>query len=101
MLMLNFISQLIKKEKVVKKIITLFTCFFLVLGFTQTSSAESDTLKKLKKQGYATVAVANEPPYSDIKSDGYVTGAAPDVARAVLAVLVFQNLKLKLLCTVL
>ena len=38
--------QLIKKEKVVKKIITLFTCFFLVLGFAQTSSAESDTLKK-------------------------------------------------------
>ena len=58
MLMLNFISQLIKKEKVVKKIITLFTCFFLVLGFAQTSSAESDTLKKLKKQGYATATVA-------------------------------------------
>jgi len=77
----------------VKKIITLFTCFFLVLGFTQTSSAESDTLKKLKKQGYATVAVANEPPYSDIKSDGYVTGAAPDVARAVLAVLGVPELK--------
>ena len=76
-----------------KKIITLFTCFFLVLGFTQTSSAESDTLKKLKKQGYATVAVANEPPYSDIKSDGYVTGAAPDVARAVLAVLGVPELK--------
>jgi len=27
---------------------------------------------------------ANEPPYSDVKADGYVTGAAPDVARAVL-----------------
>ena len=30
------------------------------------------------------MAVANEPPYSDIKADGYVSGAAPDVARAVL-----------------
>ena len=76
-----------------KKIISIFTCFFLVLGLAQTSSAESDTLKRLKKQGYATVAVANEPPYSDIKSDGYVTGAAPDVARAVLAVLGVPELK--------
>ena len=76
-----------------KKIISLFTCFFIVLGFTQVSYAESDTLKRLKKQGYATVAVANEPPYSDIKSDGYVTGAAPDVARAVLNVLGVPDLK--------
>ena len=76
-----------KKENFMKKIISIFTCFFIILGFAQISYAESDTLKKLKKQGYATVAVANEPPYSDIKSDGYVTGAAPDVARAVLEVL--------------
>ena len=76
-----------------KKIISIFICFFLVLGFAQTSFAESDTLKRLKKQGYATVAVANEPPYSDIKSDGYVTGAAPDVARAVLEVLGVPDLK--------
>ena len=33
-----------------KKIISIFTCFFLVLGLAQTSSAESDTLKNLKKQ---------------------------------------------------
>ena len=76
-----------------KKIISIFTCFFIILGFAQTSYAESDTLKKLKKQGYATVAVANEPPYSDIKSDGYVTGAAPDVARAVLEVLGVNELR--------
>ena len=76
-----------KKENFMKKIISIFTCFFIILGFAQISYAESDTLKRLKEQGYATVAVANEPPYSDIKSDGYVTGAAPDVARAVLEVL--------------
>ena len=94
MMVLNFIFQNNnKKEKDMKKIISLFTCFFIVLGFTQVSYAESDTLKRLKKQGYATVAVANEPPYSDIKSDGYVTGAAPDVARAVLNVLGVPDLK--------
>ena len=81
------------KENFMKKILSIFTCFFIILGFAQTSYAESDTLKKLKKQGYATVAVANEPPYSDIKSDGYVTGAAPDVARAVLEVLGVNELR--------
>ena len=67
-----------------KKIILFFASFLILLGSAKVSFAESDTLKRLKKQGYATVAVANEPPYSDIKTDGYVTGAAPDVARAVL-----------------
>ena len=56
-------------------------------------SVSADTLDKLRKQGYATVAVANEPPYSDIKGDGYVTGAAPDVARAVMKKLGVPELK--------
>ncbi len=86
-------SHNITKEKFMKKMLSIFTCFSIILGFAQTSYAESDTLKKLKKQGYATVAVANEPPYSDIKSDGYVTGAAPDVARAVLEVLGVNELR--------
>jgi len=55
--------------------------------------AQADTLEKLREQGYATVAVANEPPYSDIRSDGYVTGAAPEVARAVMKKLGVPELK--------
>lgn len=51
------------------------------------------TLDDLRAKGYATVAVANEPPYSDIKSDGFVTGAAPDVARAVMKKLGVPELK--------
>lgn len=57
------------------------------------SPSSADTLENLRKQGYATVAVANEPPYSDIKSDGYVTGAAPDIARAVMKKLGVPDLK--------
>ena len=76
-----------------KKIVLFFASFLILLVSAKTSFAESDTLKRLKKQGYATVAVANEPPYSDIKSDGYVTGAAPDVARAVLTILGVEELK--------
>lgn len=59
-------------------------------------AASAGTLDKLRKQGYATVAVANEPPYSDIKGDGYVSGAAPDVARAVMKKLGVPDLKAKI-----
>ena len=76
-----------------KKLALFLISFAILLGSAKTSFAESDTLKRLKKQGYATVAVANEPPYSDIKTDGYVTGAAPDVARAVLNMLGVPDLK--------
>ena len=54
----------------------------LSLGSVSTVSA--GTLDDLRDQGYATVAVANEPPYSDVKGDGYVTGAAPDVATSAI-----------------
>ena len=65
-----------------------------VLGsLTFASVAAADTLDDLREQGYATVAVANEPRYSDIKSDGYVSGAAPDVARAVMAKLGVPELR--------
>ena len=65
----------------------------LCMGAVSTVSA--GTLEDLREQGYATVAVANEPPYSDIKGDGYVTGAAPDVARAVMAKLGVPELRAK------
>ena len=42
----------------------------LSVGITTTALA--GTLETLKKQGYATVAVANEPPYSEITGDGSV-----------------------------
>ena len=52
-----------------KKLLIFIVSFLFLFGSAKTSFAESDTLKRLKKQGYATVAVANEPPYSDIKTD--------------------------------
>jgi len=64
-----------------------------LLTMTVVSPSSADTLENLREQGYATVAVANEPPYSDIKSDGYVTGAAPDVARAVMKKLGVPEIK--------
>lgn len=42
-------------------------------------------LEELKKQGFARIAIANEPPFTEVKPDGKVTGAGPEMARAVLA----------------
>lgn len=42
-------------------------------------------LEQLKEQGFARIAIANEPPWTEVKADGKVTGAAPEVARAVFA----------------
>jgi polar amino acid transport system substrate-binding protein len=42
-------------------------------------------LEQLRKQGFARIAIANEPPWTEVKADGKVTGAAPEVARAVFA----------------
>lgn len=61
-----------------------------------TTTAVAGTLETLKKQGYATVAVANEPPYSEITGDGSVTGAAPEVARAVLKKLGVPEIRAKI-----
>lgn len=47
------------------------------------SSAGTDLLALGKKQGYLRVAIANEPPYTKVNPDGTVTGAEPDVFRAV------------------
>jgi polar amino acid transport system substrate-binding protein len=47
------------------------------------ASADDKKLDELKAQGFARVAIANEPPYTAVAADGKVSGAAPDVARAI------------------
>lgn len=46
-------------------------------------SADDAKLEQLKGQGFARVAIANEPPYTAVAADGKVSGAAPDVAREI------------------
>jgi polar amino acid transport system substrate-binding protein len=48
-----------------------------------TSAQDNAKLEQLKAQGFARVAIANEPPYTAVAADGKVSGAAPDVAREV------------------
>lgn len=55
----------------------------VLLGTTFAASAQS-SLEQMKAQGHARIAVANEPPITEVKPDGTVTGAAVEVARAAL-----------------
>jgi len=50
----------------------------------ETTTGAEGGLAAIKKKGVARLAVANEPPYTLIEADGTLTGAAPEVARAVL-----------------
>ncbi len=50
---------------------------------TAPAFADDGKLAELKEQGFARVAIANEPPFTAVAADGKVSGAAPDVAREV------------------
>lgn len=57
----------------------------LLLGVFATAApaAQAADLEELREQGFARIAIANEPPYTAVRPDGTVSGAGPDVARAV------------------
>lgn len=45
--------------------------------------ADDAKVEQLKEQGFARISIANEPPFTAVGADGKVSGAGPDVARAV------------------
>ena len=47
------------------------------------AAAGDAKLDELKAQGFARIAIANEPPFTAVGADGKVSGAAPDVAREI------------------
>ncbi|NKL84137.1 ectoine/hydroxyectoine ABC transporter substrate-binding protein EhuB [Rhizobium leguminosarum] len=62
----------------------------LLITAAAPASAADDKLEQLKEQGFARIAIANEPPFTAVGADGKVSGAAPDVARAI-----FEKLGIK------
>lgn len=54
-----------------------------MLASAGAGSADDSKLEQLKAQGFARLAIANEPPYTAVAADGKVSGAAPDVAREI------------------
>jgi polar amino acid transport system substrate-binding protein len=57
-----------------------------------TSNA-SNVLERGRDQGFLRVAVFSEPPYTKLEPDGTVTGAEPDVLRAVVKTLGIPDIK--------
>ncbi|NEJ18586.1 ectoine/hydroxyectoine ABC transporter substrate-binding protein EhuB [Rhizobium leguminosarum] len=55
----------------------------LLITAAAPAAAADDKLEQLKEQGFARIAIANEPPFTAVGADGKVSGAAPDVARAI------------------
>ena len=60
----------------------------IVLGVSLTGATGMPVLaadlEQLKEQGFARITIANEPPWTMVTTGGEVSGAAPDLARAVL-----------------
>lgn len=65
-------------------------------GQVEPDEGDSDipgVLGRGASQGYLTVAIFNEPPYTKLEPDGTVTGAEPDVLRAVLQKLGVEDIR--------
>lgn len=54
-----------------------------MLAPAQAGESSGEHLEALRRQGFVRVGIANEPPYTAVTADGKVSGAAPDVARAI------------------
>jgi len=57
------------------------------------TSDASNVLERGREQGFLRVAVFSEPPYTKLEPDGTVTGAEPDVLRAVCKELGIDDIK--------
>ncbi|HUR44020.1 MAG TPA: ectoine/hydroxyectoine ABC transporter substrate-binding protein EhuB [Aestuariivirga sp.] len=55
----------------------------LLASWGASAPAFADKLEDLRAQGFARIAIANEPPFTAVGADGKVSGAAPDVAREI------------------
>ena len=55
----------------------------MLASWGATAPAFADKLEELRAQGFARIAIANEPPFTAVGADGKVSGAAPDVAREI------------------
>jgi polar amino acid transport system substrate-binding protein len=64
-------------------IVLLAAAALMVESLSPTLADDSTRLNDLRKQGFARIAIANEPPFTQVDADGKVSGAGPDVARAV------------------
>lgn len=78
------------------RIIALLSVLALVVaacGGDGAGDGDSDLLAELQESGTVTVGVSGEAPYGFVDDSGNVTGAAPEVAKVVLAELGIDNME--------
>jgi polar amino acid transport system substrate-binding protein len=67
--------------------VALFSAAVVTTAAASPGLADDSRLEELRKQGFARIAIANEPPFTQVDASGAVSGAGPDVARAVFKLL--------------
>lgn len=73
-----------------------FLFIVMTLGvsiYTTAFCKEAGSLAILRQKGYARLALSNEPPWAVVDADGQISGAGPDLARAVLHHMGIQNIQ--------
>ncbi|MCV9999361.1 ectoine/hydroxyectoine ABC transporter substrate-binding protein EhuB [Pararhizobium sp. YC-54] len=59
-------------------------CLSVAIAVTSLTAAKAeDAIERLKAKGVVEIGIAPEPPYAIIGADGLLTGADPDISRAV------------------
>lgn len=69
-----------RTDRLARSLVATAAAAFLL---TALPASADEALDALKAQGFARIAIANEPPFTAVNPDGSVSGAGPDVARAV------------------
>lgn len=77
----------------VLSVLQVAAAIFAVTSISIAPASAESTLESLRSKGVARIAIGNEPPYSQITADGEVTGAAPEVTKAVLKKLGIPEVK--------
>lgn len=68
-------------------------CTTTTPGAPGGQASAGNLLETARQQGYLRVAIANEPPYTKVETDGTVTGCEPDVLRAVCKLLGINDIQ--------
>lgn len=78
------------------RLLSLIAVLALVVAACGGDSGDGSLLGQLQDEGTITIGIANEIPYGyEDEATGEVTGAAPEVAKAVLAELGIDNVEAK------
>ncbi|MCI1672891.1 MAG: ectoine/hydroxyectoine ABC transporter substrate-binding protein EhuB [Bifidobacterium tibiigranuli] len=95
---------MIRTTKISKRMMTAgavaISCLIVFAGCGSSSSNGSGasssgglSVESAEKKGYLNIAIGNEPPYTKLSDDGTVTGAEPDVVRAVAKSMGIKSVK--------